>query len=158
MEITRYGDIFELSTTQTFDASIDEVWEFFSSPRNLERITPNKLKFQILNEVGPKAYPGQIIAYKISIFPPVKTKWVTEITHVENKAFFVDEQRFGPYSMWHHEHHFEAEGDKTVMKDLIYFKMPFGFLGKIVFNLYAKKKLTQIFTFRKEEVDKVFKK
>ena len=154
--ITKYGDIYELKTEQTFDAPIDEVWEFFSTPRNLEKITPEKLKFQILNNIADKAYPGQIIAYKISIFPPVQTKWVTEITQVKEKEFFVDEQRYGPYAMWHHEHHFKSEGDKTVMTDLIYFKMPFGILGKIVFNLYAKKKLTEIFTFRKEEVLEAF--
>ena len=156
MTIERRGNIYELRTEQTFKASINEVWEFFSSPRNLERITPNKLKFEILNNPAIKAYPGQIIAYKISIFPPLKTKWVTEITHVKNEAYFVDEQRFGPYAMWHHEHHFRSNGEETIMEDIIHFKMPLGFLGRIAYALFAKKQLHKIFTFRKEEVAKVF--
>lgn len=156
MTIQRFGNIYELRTEQTFNAPIDEVWEFFSSPRNLEKITPNKLKFQILNNPAEKAYPGQIIAYKISIFPPFQTKWVTEITYVKNQEFFVDEQRFGPYAMWHHEHHFKAEGNTTVMEDIIHFKMPLGFLGRIAYALFAKKQLQKIFNFRKEEVAKVF--
>jgi ligand-binding SRPBCC domain-containing protein len=101
-------------------------------------------------------YPGQIITYKVSPFLGIKTNWVTEITHVSEGSFFVDEQRFGPYRMWHHEHHFEVQNDGVLMTDRVSYKLPFGFLARIVHALSVKKQLTQIFEYREAYLKNVF--
>ena len=87
---------------------MSEAWEFFSSPKNLSKITPEHMQFQILYiSGGDKAYAGQIIRYNVSVLPGIKVHWVTEITQVKEPFHFIDEQRFGPYAMWHHQHHFK---------------------------------------------------
>ena len=141
---------------QFLPISLDEAWDFFSKPDNLNEITPEDMKFEILTKDISNMYQGQVIQYNVTPFPLIKMGWVTEITHVKNEAYFVDEQRFGPYAMWHHEHHFRSNGEETIMEDIIHFKMPLGFLGRIAYALFAKKQLHKIFTFRKEEVAKVF--
>ena len=104
--------------------SIDEAWDFFSNPQNLSEITPKDMGFNITSEISNQMYPGQIISYKVSPVLVIKLNWVTEITHINNKMFFVDEQRFGPYTMWHHEHLFIRKGNKTEVTDKVSLKLP----------------------------------
>jgi len=133
-------------------------WDYFSSPDNLSNITPPKMGFNITSKVDRKVYQGQIITYKVSPVSFVKTNWVTEITAVKDQEYFIDEQRFGPYAMWHHEHFFEAlPNGNTLMKDKISYKIPFGFLGSIAQTLFIKKQLLSIFEYRKEVLDIIFK-
>lgn len=153
----KHSGIYTLETEQELTVSIKEAWNYFSSPQNLEKITPPSMGFQITSKVDKKAYEGQIITYKVSPVPFIKTNWVTEITKVKEDCFFIDEQRFGPYKMWHHEHFFEAlPNGNTLMKDKISYKIPFGFLGHLVQMLFVKKQLTSIFKYRYNTLEKLF--
>ena len=128
-------------------------WDFFSSPKNLAKITPQHMGFQITNkyEVG-KMYPGMLITYKVSPLLGIKLDWCTEITHVKDQVYFVDEQRFGPYIMWHHQHHFTAVQGGVKMEDIVHYKIPLGFLGDIAQVILVKKQLQGIFDFRFQAV------
>jgi ligand-binding SRPBCC domain-containing protein len=153
----KHSGIYTLSAEQVVDISLAKAWDYFSSPKNLSKITPPEMSFDITSEVDKKVYKGQIITYKVSPLPFIKTNWVTEITNVENHSFFIDEQRFGPYQMWHHEHWFEElENGKTLIKDKISYKIPFGFLGHIAQVLFVKKQLQSIFEFRFKSLEKIF--
>lgn len=153
----KHSGIYTLSTEQILNVPLQKAWDFFSSPENLEKITPSHMGFQITSEVDKKAYAGQIITYKVGILPGVKSNWVTEITEVKEQQFFIDEQRFGPYKMWHHEHWFEEMPDgKTIMKDKISYKIPFGFLGHIAQKIFIKKQLKTIFEHRFTTLENFF--
>lgn len=148
---------YQLHETQKISATIDEVWDFISSPGNLEKITPAYMGFEITSKnMEGKMYPGMIISYKVSPLAGIKMNWVTEITNVEEKRYFVDEQRVGPYKMWHHEHKIEAIEDGVLMTDIVSYKPPLGFLGSIANALFIKKQLREIFDYRKIAVEKMF--
>lgn len=158
IQFSKHSGIYTLEASQELDISLSLAWDYFSSPSNLSKITPPEMGFNITSKVDRKAYQGQIITYKVSPVSFVKTNWVTEITAVKEQEYFIDEQRFGPYSMWHHEHFFESlPNGKTLMKDKISYKIPFGFLGTIAQNLFIKKQLQSIFEYREEVLDTIFK-
>ncbi|NOU61178.1 SRPBCC family protein [Marinifilum caeruleilacunae] len=139
---------------QILHASIDDVWEFISSPINLKEITPKYMGFDITsNLMDEKMYPGMIISYKVSPVLGIKTTWVTEITQVREKSYFVDEQRVGPFSIWHHQHIIEQVSNGVIMKDIISYKPPFGILGAIANNLFIKSKLNEIFDYRRKVLE-----
>ena len=157
INIKKHSGIYTLEATQEIDIPLHEAWSFFSSPNNLEKITPSEMGFKITSEVDKKAYAGQIITYKVGILPGINTNWVTEITQVEHESFFIDEQRFGPYRMWHHEHWFYSQPDgKTLMKDKISYKIPFGILGDLAQTLFIKKQLKGIFEYRFKTLETYF--
>ena len=148
---------FSLKTVQLIPVDIDTAWEFFSNPANLQAITPKNLGFKILSKHhGDKMYPGQIIEYKVSPVLGIPMYWMTEITHVKDKAFFVDEQRFGPYQLWHHQHHFKIVEGGVEMTDIVHYRNPLGFLGNIANTLFVKAQLKQIFEFRFKVVEDLF--
>lgn len=148
---------YQFKKTQLINASIDEVWEFISRPENLKKITPDYMGFNIISDDVPeKMYSGMIISYIVTPLLGIKTNWVTEITHIKDKEFFVDEQRVGPYKMWHHEHHIEQTDDGVLMRDIISYEPPFGFLGRIANSLFIKKKLNEIFDYRTQAVIREF--
>lgn len=151
-----HSGIYSLEVSQFIKISLSEAWNFFSSPGNLSKITPDHMGFEITSGIPEKMYTGQIITYKVSPILGIKTNWVTEITHVAEGRFFVDEQRFGPYRMWHHEHHFEVKGDGVLMTDRVSYKLPFGFLGRIAHSLFVKNQLKQIFEYREVYLSKAF--
>lgn len=158
IKITKQSGIYILTSEQLIESDIQNVWKFFTLPENLDRITPNDMMFSITNTPGQKTYAGQIITYRIGILPFIKNNWITEITHVKEKEFFVDEQRFGPYSLWHHEHHFEEIDGKSVkMTDIVNYKLPFGFLGNLMAGKAIRKRLMKIFSFRYQFIESVFK-
>ena len=118
IQFKKHSGIYTLVSEQTLNIPISEAWNYFSSPENLSNITPAEMDFTITSAIGKKVYKGQIITYKVCPLPFLKTNWVTEITNVEEHSFFIDEQRFGPYRMWHHEHWFESLADgSTLIKD-----------------------------------------
>lgn len=156
VKITQHSGIYTLEATQRLPMPLNEAWEFFSSPANLARITPPEMGFIITSDTTQKAYEGQIISYKVGIFPLIKSNWVTEITTVKENEFFIDEQRFGPYRMWHHEHRFTSDGEGTLMFDKVSYKIPFGCLGQLVHALFIKRKLFQIFAFRQLTLKSLF--
>jgi len=150
---------FQFKNEQFLQADMQEVWHFISSPENLKRITPPAMGFDITTKPNTsKMYEGMIIGYIVKPIFGIKTKWVTEITHVKDLAYFVDEQRVGPYKMWHHEHFIEPRGDGVLMKDIVTYAPPFGILGSIANQLFIKKKLQTIFEFRKVSLEKIFNK
>lgn len=142
---------------QFIPRSLDEIWHFFSRPENLNDVTPGDMSFQILSDIrNLPMYEGMIICYKISPFTGIKMNWVTEITHISERKFFVDEQRFGPYAMWHHEHHFEERDGGVLMRDVLHYKVPYGIVGTIADALFVDKKVEQIFAFRKKTIEELF--
>lgn len=146
---------YQLIKTQKLPATINEVWDFISSPANLKEITPKHMGFIITgNSGGGKMYPGMIIIYKVSPLLGIKLNWVTEITHVRELEYFVDEQRVGPYSMWHHQHKIEPIEGGVLMTDIITYQPPLGILGALANKLFIKKQLGQIFDYRTIALEK----
>lgn len=149
---------YQFKREQFIKASIEEIWDFISSPKNLKEITPDSMGFDITTKGLPeKMYPGMIISYKVKPLFGIKTTWVTEITHVEELSYFVDEQRVGPYSIWHHEHILEEKNGGVLMTDIISYKPPFGFLGNLANRILIKGKLKQIFDYRFKVLEEKYK-
>ena len=152
-----FMSVYSLKKTQFIPISLDAAWDFFSHPKNLAVMTPEYLNLKFTNELyGDEMYPGQVMTYNVRPVLGIPMFWMTEITHVVPKKFFVDEQRFGPYAMWHHQHHFEEVEGGVMMTDLIHYKAPLGFLGDIAVALFIKKQLEGIFVFRKKKVEELF--
>lgn len=148
---------YQFSATQKIPTSIDDVWNFISSPENLKEVTPDYMNFVVTSKYhSQKMYPGMIITYKVSPLLGLKMNWMTEITHVKEKEYFVDEQRSGPYTIWHHQHKIEAIEGGVLMTDIITYKPPFGILGAIANSLIIKKQLKEIFDYRTLAVEKRF--
>lgn len=137
-----------LEYQQLLPISLDEAWDFFSRPENLNEITPDDMQFEILTENIPRMYQGQVIQYNVTPFPMMKMGWVTEITHVEDRKMFVDEQRFGPYAFWHHQHIFEEVENGTLMTDILHYRVPLGVVGKLINELFIERKVKGIFEYR----------
>lgn len=148
--------VYKKESVQHINATLDECWAFFSSPRNLQKITPKDMGFEITDFDQKSMYAGQIIQYKISPLLGLKLSWVTEITKVKDKAYFIDEQRFGPYSFWHHKHFFEATPSGVKMTDVVHYALPMGFLGRIINVLIVQNKLEEIFDYRYLKVNELF--
>lgn len=148
--------LYKLETVQYVNASIDECWDFFSRPENLQKMTPTDMGFVITDFDGKSMYAGQIIQYIVSPLWGLKLPWVTEITVVKDKSYFIDEQRFGPYSLWHHKHFFEVTDQGVKMTDLVHYGLPLGFLGRIMNTLIVKNKLKKIFDYREKKVNEIF--
>ncbi|MFT4177749.1 MAG: SRPBCC family protein [Luteolibacter sp.] len=141
--------IHTLEQEQLLPITLDQAWDFFSAPRNLSQITPPDIGFKIVHQPGERMYDGQIIVYKIQVPPGVWVDWVTEIRAVKDRESFIDEQLHGPYRFWHHYHTFEETKDGVLMRDLVHYALPFWPVSEIVHSLYVRKKLRQIFDFRK---------
>jgi len=148
--------LYQLHAKQCIKTDMNTAWEFLSDPKNLQRITPEAMGFNILAGADRKMFPGQVIHYTVSPFPGITTKWVTEITHVEDGKYFVDEQRFGPYALWHHKHFIKEIDGGIEMEDVVDYKIPFGFLGQIAHPLFVKNKLRDIFKYREKKLIKLF--
>ena len=149
--------VYSFKTVQKIPISLEKAWDFFSNPGNLQAITPSGMGFKVISKYhGDKMYPGQIIEYRVSPVMSITLYWMTEITHVENRKYFVDEQRFGPYVMWHHQHHFKEVDGLVEMTDIVHYKLPLWFLGDIANGLFVKKQLKDIFDFRFRKVEEMF--
>lgn len=148
--------LYQLHSKQALPISKGDAWNFLSDPNNLKVITPNHMGFNILSGADRQMFPGQIIQYKVSPFPGYTTKWVTEITHVRVGEYFVDEQRFGPYALWHHKHFIKEISDGVEMEDIIDYKIPFGVLGQLAHGLFVKKQLLEIFRYREGRLTELF--
>ena len=148
--------IFKIHTKQKLPISVDEAWDFLSSPKNLKKITPKEMNFNIIDYDFKKIYPGQIIIYTVTPILKIPLKWVTEITHVVDKKYFVDEQRFGPYALWHHKHFIREIDGGIEMEDVIHYKIPFGPIGVLANYLFVQKKLGSIFVYRRKKLIELF--
>jgi ligand-binding SRPBCC domain-containing protein len=148
---------YQFSKKQKVNASLEEVWDFISSPGNLKEITPDYMGFEITSEDLPKKmYPGMIISYEVKPLLGISTQWVTEITQVEELKFFVDEQRVGPYKIWHHQHHLEPIENGVLMHDIVSYQPPLGILGNLANKLVINSKLEEIFDYRTIAIEKRF--
>lgn len=149
--------LYQLIKEQFIRASLDNLWEFISSPKNLKEITPSYMRFDITSQDFPeKMYAGMIITYKVRPLLGIPMTWITEITHVDDKKYFVDEQRMGPYTFWHHQHHLKAVDGGVMMYDIVSYRPPMFFLGGIANSLIIRKKLEEIFAYRKKALEKRF--
>ncbi len=148
--------VYKKETVQFVNATLDECWLFFSNPKNLQKITPETMGFQITDFDGNLMYAGQIIQYTVTPLLGLKLSWTTEITQVKDKSYFIDEQRFGPYSFWHHKHFFEEVDGQVKMTDVVHYALPLGFIGRIMNGLIVENKLKEIFEHRRLIVDKLF--
>ncbi len=149
--------VYSIKTVQKIPITLTEAWAFFSKPDNLKQITPADLGFNIISKHhGETMYPGQVIEYKISPLLGISLYWMTEITHVADQKYFVDEQRFGPYSLWHHQHHFKTIEGGVEMTDIVHYKLPLFFIGDIAHILFVKAQLQKIFDYRFDAVEQKF--
>jgi ligand-binding SRPBCC domain-containing protein len=149
--------IYTLTKKQFLPITLDEAWAFFSTPINLKKITPEYMGFNILTDLGDgKMYPGQIIHYIVTPVLGIPMRWTTEITHVIDRKYFVDEQRFGPYSFWHHQHWFREVDGGVEMTDIVNYGIPLGVLGRIANTIFVRSKLQEIFDYREKVTHEMF--
>jgi len=148
--------MYSKKSVQKLPIGIDTAWNFLSDPRNLAAITPDSMRFEIISGADRSIFPGQIIEYTVRPLLGIKMKWVTEITHVIDRHYFVDEQRYGPYAFWHHKHFLKEIPDGVEMEDIIHYKIPLGFLGQILASMLIKPKLDAIFEFRHQKLIELF--
>lgn len=148
---------YQLQWEQIVHGSLEEIWDFISSPKNLQEITPDYMGFEIKTPLVEKMYPGLIIGYFVKPIMGIPLTWLTEITHVEDHQFFVDEQRIGPYKLWHHQHKVEVIGEGVVrMQDIVTYQLPFGILGRLAHVLFVRKQLEGIFRYRRKKMEELF--
>ena len=149
--------VHQLKAVQHIPGSIDEIWDYFSQPSNLAKITPVEMDFRVISDKWEaEIYPGQIIEYTVRPLLGIAFYWMTEITQVRSKEFFIDEQRKGPYSLWHHQHHFEQVDGGVLMTDLVHYQNPLGFLGDIANAVLVKGKLRKLFEYRAVKINERF--
>ena len=150
--------IHRLKQEQLLPISLEEAWDFFTTPANLNKITPDEMVFEVTSELPEKVYEGLIITYRIKPMLNIPLEWCTEITHVRENEFFVDEQRKGPYSMWHHEHHFKAVKDGVLMTDIVHYDIGKSIFGALAGKLFVHKKVKEIFDYRYRLLETYFSK
>lgn len=148
--------LYQLTRRQVIPASLEEVWAYFSTPGNLNEITPPDMAFEILFGGDEAMYQGQLMAYRIQLLPLLKTRWLTEITQVREPYYFADQQRLGPYRFWLHEHHFQPRTGGVEMRDQVTYQLPFGPLGKLTHTLWVGPRLERIFDYREKKVAEIF--
>ncbi|GAA3969484.1 SRPBCC family protein [Pedobacter ginsengiterrae] len=146
---------YRLEFSQKIPVDLDTAWNFFSSPLNLSEITPDDMTFDVTSPISKdaKMYPGMIITYKVAPLLGIKLNWMTEITHVKDKEYFIDEQRFGPFAFWHHNHHFEAIDGGVLMHDILHYAIGWGPIGSIANSIIVNNKINGIFNFRYKKVE-----
>lgn len=149
---------YSIKSTQHLPISLNEAWDFFSSPNNLQKITPPDMNFVVTSDKkdGESMYAGQIITYTLTPLFGIRLKWMTEIVHVKDGEYFIDEQRFGPYKLWHHKHTFVANSNGVTMHDHVNYMLPFGWLGTIAHALFVRKRIQGIFTYRTKVIEELF--
>ena len=148
---------YTLSAEQFLPVKLDVAWDFFSSAKNLSRITPPEMQFKIINESEDDAiYDNMVIDYIVRPLLGIPLKWKTVITQVDKPLQFADMQKKGPYKKWVHVHTFVEKDNGTLVKDVVTYALPFGILGRFAHFLFIRKKLEQIFEFRKETLENLF--
>jgi len=148
----------KLKQEQFLPITLDEAWQFFATPRNLNEVTPDDMVFEIVSDLPDSMYAGLLINYRLKPMLNIPINWCTEITHIKEKEYFVDEQRKGPYRIWHHEHHFEAVEGGVLMTDLLHYDIGKSLFGWIAGKLFVHKKVKAIFDYRYKALQTYFKK
>lgn len=150
--------MYQLKRKQLVKTDMATCWNFFSDPHNLSEITPDYMNFRVLTDQPSRMYEGLIIAYTVSPLLKIPMGWVTEIAYVKDGVYFVDQQRRGPYRLWHHEHHFEEVEGGVMMTDIVSYELPMGILGRFAHWLFVKKQLKEVFEYRYAKVEGLFNK
>lgn len=148
--------LYRIKKDQTVPETLDVVWDYFSRPENLNELTPPDMHFEITHNDSDNMFQGQLIEYRVQFMPFLRSRWLTEIAHVEDRAYFVDEQRIGPYRFWYHEHLFETVENGTRIIDRVTYELPFGPLGDLVHSIWVRPKLNAIFDFREHKITEMF--
>ena len=148
--------MYQYTSKQELPTTMEQAWTFLSDPKNLKRITPDYMGFDIISGAERKMFSGQIIQYRLTPLLGIPFRWVTEITHLQEGEFFVDEQRFGPYTFWHHKHFIKKTENGVVMEDLVDYKLPLGPLGWLAHVLFVRAKVKQIFDYREKALNEIF--
>jgi ligand-binding SRPBCC domain-containing protein len=148
--------MYQYKSEQNLPIEMETAWDFLSDPKNLKTITPDYMGFDILSGADRKMFSGQIIQYILTPILGIPFRWVTEITHVDQGRYFVDEQRFGPYTFWHHKHFIEPIEGGVKMTDIVDYKLPLGPLGKLAHWLFVSKKVKEIFSYRTQKLNELF--
>lgn len=148
--------LYRLHRKQNLPITIDEAWDLLSDPNNLKKLSPKEMSFDVLSGADRKTYAGQVIVYAVTPMLGIRTKWVTEITFVEDKHYFVDEQRFGPYAFWHHKHFIKEIPGGVEMEDIVDYKMPLGWLGQLVHPFLVAPKIESIFDYRRSTLESMY--
>lgn len=148
---------YQFTRQQYIISDLQSVWNFIATPANLKKITPKSMGFDIVSKNMPeRMYEGMIIEYMVKPFPFYRTQWVTEITHIKEGEFFVDEQRIGPYRMWHHEHWLIQDSKGILMTDIVSYSPPLGVLGRIANAWLIHRRLERIFDYRERVLANYF--
>jgi ligand-binding SRPBCC domain-containing protein len=145
-----------IKTTLLLPITPEQAWTFFSSPRNLNEITPADMTFHITSEIPDEMYEGLFITYKLKPLLNIPVSWVTEITHIKNQSYFIDEQRVGPYRMWHHEHHFREVPGGVEMTDILHYDVGKSIFGWMASKLFVDQRVKEIFEFREKKLKEIF--
>jgi ligand-binding SRPBCC domain-containing protein len=148
--------VYRINRDQTVPASLDAVWDYFSKPENLNELTPPDLNFEIVYKDSNTMFQGQLIEYMVQFIPLFRSRWLTEINHVEDLAYFVDEQRIGPYRFWYHEHLFRPVENGTQIIDQVTYQLPFGPIGELAHLIWIKPRLEKIFDYREHQITAIF--
>ena len=149
--------LYSLRSTQKLPITLEKAWDFFSSPANLKTITPDYINFKVTSDGSDvPMYPGMIISYTVYPILNIPLEWVTEIVHVKHNEYFADEQRFGPFSFWHHQHFFKEIDGGVEMTDILNYKIPFGPIGTLAYYLFVRKKVDAIFDYRTKKLTELF--
>jgi len=148
----------KLKQEQFLPISLDEAWKFFATPKNLNEVTPDDMVFEIISELPETMYAGLLINYRLKPMFNIPINWCTEITHIKEKEYFVDEQRKGPYRIWHHEHHFKAVKGGVLMTDILHYDIGKWIVGRIAGKLFVDKKVKGVFEYRNKTLETYFKK
>jgi len=148
--------LYTLHKKQLLPIPLQEAWDFISNPKNLAVITPPSMGFNTISGDDREMFPGQIIHYTVTPMLGIKLQWVTEITHMADGSFFVDEQRYGPYKFWHHKHFIKEINGGVEMEDIVHYKLPMGILGQMAHPFLVKPKLEEIFDFRQKKLVELF--
>jgi ligand-binding SRPBCC domain-containing protein len=145
----------KLEQEQFLPLTLDQAWQFFATPKNLNEVTPDNMVFEIISGLSDTMYEGMLINYRLKPMLNIPINWCSEITHIKEKDYFVDEQRRGPYKMWHHEHHFKAKEGGVLMTDILYYEVGKSVFGWLAGKLFVHKKVKAIFEYRRRTLEKI---
>jgi ligand-binding SRPBCC domain-containing protein len=151
--------VVSITRFQTVPGDPSHIWAFFANPLNLSLITPPYMRFRTLTDLTlfpHRIYPGQLIEYRLRPLPLYSVRWVTEIMLVDEGSCFIDEQRSGPYRLWHHEHYFRPVAGGVEMTDIVNYEVPFGWIGRLANALFVRRQVEGIFDYRYREIEKLF--
>ena len=146
----------QLKQEQFLPITLVEAWHFFATPKNLNEVTPHDMVFEITSELPDTMYEGLLIHYRLKPMLNIPVDWCTEITHIKEEEYFVDEQRKGPYKIWHHEHHFMEVTDGVLMTDNLQYEIGKSFIGWLAGILFVHKKVRNIFEYRYKTLETLF--